>query len=823
MKTLIDLFNKIPERGKQVAFVYRTGVRRFVYTYDQFFSLSKQMSVWLDNHDIKSGDRVLIWAPNSPCWAVSFWGCVLRGVIVIPVDFMSGRERAQKIAELTNAKLILQSQYKADRFETDNAFLIETLEYDLTGLDLNLDYAEIKPTDIVEIVYTSGTTGNPKGVILTHENLIANLIQVNQHIHLKEEWRFLSLLPLSHMFEQMGGFFTPLYIGGSITYLKTLKPSEIMKALKKENIHVVILVPRLLQALMNGIERELQSKYLLKAVNYLGGTVISWPRSIKKILFYSIAHAFGSNFQFFVSGGAALDREVSKFWKKLGFLVIEGYGITECSPILTANKPEFQKEGSVGSIIPDLELKLANNEIAVKGKNIFTGYYQNEQATKNAFTSDGFFKTGDHGYLDEQGNLFLKGRVKEMIVTGAGMNIYPDDIEPILNKISGIKESCIIGVNRGEGEEVYAVLILDGSGRKSEDIISEVNAKLDLAQQITSFSIWPELDFPKTSTLKVQKFKVKERLFLNTKSKSLLSSDKLITIIVQITHRSIEEINESTSLVGDLGLTSVARLELANALEQEFRLDMDDTVIKQQTTVAELREMVEKRKSISSNGKLRSCINNDFMRSIRKVIDIILHKTLFGHFVDLEIKGLSNLDSIKTPVFFVSNHTSYIDALAIWFALPSRFRYYLAVAAGDEFFFEVQGGFLKKLIRRMMYTYVSFFGNAFIIPEKTGFRHVVQFMGKLVDDNINILFFPEGGINRPGINLPYKLGAGVIIQELKIPVVPIKLSGLAEIIAPDSANVSKGKASVTFGQPILFTKEQSSDIVSIIEKSIKEL
>lgn len=250
MKTLCDLFESFKERGNATVFVYRTGVRRFVFSYHNLHLLSLKMASLLENRGINKRDCVVLWAPNSPWWAVAFWGIVARGAIVVPVDFMSGKERAQTIAGLTESKLIIQSQYKLDKLAAENSILIEGLEYLLDGVEPARETAKTRPDDIAEIIYTSGSTGDPKGAVLTHKNFITNIAQINRHIPvITSAWRFLSLLPLSHMLEQMGGFFVPLCHGGTIIYLRTLKPSAMMEAFSREDIYAVVTVPRLLQAL----------------------------------------------------------------------------------------------------------------------------------------------------------------------------------------------------------------------------------------------------------------------------------------------------------------------------------------------------------------------------------------------------------------------------------------------------------------------------------------------------------------------------------------------------------------------------------------------
>ena len=256
MQTLIDLFTTFEALGEKTAFVNRTGVRRLAVSYREFHILALKMANLLAQNGVTAGDKVLIWGPNSSWWAIAYWGAIIRGAVAVPVDFMSDPARADSIRGLTNARVVLQSRFKPERLTRAGSLLLEDLQYLLEDIQPIRELASVKPEDTAQLIYTSGTTGNPKGVILTHKNLVANMTQINLQVPIiTSEFNFLSLLPLSHMFEQMGGFFTPLYRGAAIVYLRTLKPSAIMEALSEEDIYVIMSVPRLMQLLKTTIER----------------------------------------------------------------------------------------------------------------------------------------------------------------------------------------------------------------------------------------------------------------------------------------------------------------------------------------------------------------------------------------------------------------------------------------------------------------------------------------------------------------------------------------------------------------------------------------
>ena len=824
MKTLYDLFESLNTRGQAPAFVYRTGIRRFVFSYHELYTFALKMAQLLKERDVGRGDRILLWAPNSPWWAIAFWGAVVRGAVVVPVDFTSGRERAEAIARASGSKLIIQSQYKLDKIETKNFFLIEDIEYLLDGVAPARHFARAQPDDVVELVYTSGTTGDPKGVVLTHKNLITNLIQLNKHIPvITSQWQFLSLLPLSHMLEQMAGFLVPLSQGATIVYIRTLKPSAMMEAFAKEDIYAAILVPRLLQLLKSGIEREIGHKHLETIFLWLLKKTSGWSRGAKRKIFFPVHKKFGPRFSLFVSGGAMLDLEVRQFWSGLGFKILEGYGLTECSPVLTAHTFEKQIAGSVGRALSGVKLAIKEGEILAKGNNVFSGYYRNEVATREAFTEDGWFRTGDFGLLDADGNLFIKGRKKEMIATSAGVKVFPDDVERVLNKLSGVRESCVVGIKGSSGEEVHAVLILN-SGVKPEKIIKEANEKLDPLQQITGFSEWRESEFPKTTTLKIKRFQVQEEIIRGQKHATLPSQDKLIYLISKVTGKPPEEITESSILTADLGLTSIARLELASFIEQEFRLDMEDTFITQHTTVVDLRAFIAKRERYGNTQNLRLWTTAHWVGLVRHVADAILQIHIFRFLMKLKIHGFEQIEQTleKTPVLFIANHVSYFDHPVIYYALPPRYRYRTATAAWEEFFFKDNNP-LKRLWKRFAYEYGTLFFNLFTLPQERGFGKTLEHMGKLVDRGVNVLIFPEGERSLDGAMLPFKAGLGLMVKELKVPVIPIKIVGMEKIFPVGASFPKPGRVSITFGKPLYFKQESPSEIVAKSRQAIMDL
>lgn len=827
MPGLHDVLASFPGRGERVAIVYRSGIRRFTCSYAGLYLRAARMATYLGQHGVGTGDRVLLWGPNSTAWAVAFWGIVARGAIVVPVDFLSGLDRAKGIALHSRASFALQSRARIEHLDNIPSIMLEDLDFLLEPVvPLALPPAPF-PDDICELVYTSGTTGAPKGVILTHRNLAANLNQViGQFPEISAEYTFLSLLPLSHMFEQMAGFLAPLSLGGTIVYPRTLKPSAIMEAFGEEDVRAVVAVPRLLQLLKNSVEQGFNAKGLGGLLQWLLTKSPSLPPLLRSILFLPLRRRFGTNFRLFVSGGAALPPELFKFWSSAGYTVVEGYGLSECSPVLTANTIARQIPGAVGWPLPGVEIRIEEGEIQVKGENVFPGYYENEAATQGAFTGDGWFRTGDLGVIDSFGALLVRGRAKDLIVTAGGINVYPEELEAVLSRVAGVREGCVIGVPRGGGEEVHAVIVPDGSGRPLNEIINEANGQIDDLHRITGYTLWPDQELPKTTTLKVRKFAVRERLLAAAESGAAHvppMADRLTALVAGVLGLPVGNVLEESFLVADLGLTSIARLELVTAIEQEFRVDLDETGIGPQTRVRDLRKMIARRERVPTPRGLRLRISTRLFRGVRLLADNLLHRPLLAIFVSLRAEGVERLKGVGGPAIFVANHASYLDQPCIMFAMPPAARYRCATAAWAEFFFVNFKNIFQKLWKFAAFEYCNLALGVFPLPQTTGFRASLCHMGRLVDRGMSLLVFPEGARSREGTLQPFQKGLAMMVKELDLPVVPVAIKGVERVLPAGALWPKRGRVVVSFGEPLAISAESPEEIIIMVERAVQGL
>jgi long-chain acyl-CoA synthetase len=471
-----------------------------------------------------------------------------------------------------------------------------------------------------------------------------------------------------------------------------------------------------------------------------------------------------------------------------------------------------------------VKIRFDGQEVQAQGDNLFAGYYRNPEATQAAFTEDGWFRTGDLGELDGEGHLRIRGRSKEMIVTGAGVNVYPDELEALLNGAFGIREACVIGLDRGDGEEVHAVLLMDGSGVPPEEAIARANERLDPLHRIAGFSLWPWTEFPKTTTLKIRKFMVKETIQKAGRGEvAAQAGDRLIGIIAGVTGVPPGEVTEESCLVSGLGLTSIGRLELVSILEQEFRLDLDEAQITPGTTVAELRSLVDRREAGQGKGRFRYWAFTPAVRRVRMLCDLLLHRHIFNRYVDLRTEGLEHLDGLTGPVLFIANHLSYLDQPAIMFALPPQWRYRTATAAWAEFFFQNFHTLPQRLWKRFCFEYGSVALWLFPLSQTHGFRATLGFMGHLADRGLNMLVFPEGERSMDGRLLPFRHGLGIMAQELGVPIVPVHLDGPEKVLPRGGSWPHRGTVTVRFGAPLEVRGLGAAEIVACARQAIERL
>lgn len=531
METLIDLLRESAAGyGNQTALSTRRGLREEVWTYRRLWQSAQAIAHHLVNKEgLEPGARVLVSAPNGPELVAAYFGTMLARLILVPLDPSSTPDFIKRVVDKTEANAIITG---APRSDTPNLKAIHLAGLPLDGEATTQRGDQPSPDDVVEIVFTSGTTGDPKGVILTHRNIVANLLSAAAIMPKKRDYRFLSLLPLSHMLEQTVGLYLPLYYGATVYYPASRQSSVIFKTLKKQRIGTMVVVPQVLKLMIEAIERKVRccgkGIWWQRAQRFADGL----PMVMRRRLFSKVHRCLGGRLDFFICGGAHLSLQVAQSWERLGVKIVEGYGATECAPIVAANSLRDRVQGSVGRAVSGVRVRLSDEgEILVKGDNVTRGYWQDQRATEAAFTPDGWYRTGDLAEAKECGRLYLKGRLSDLIVLSSGLNVYPEDVERVLKEENAVLDCVAFGRSDDEGNTTLEAAIrpADPGGptaqinQRLETAVRSANAHLAPHQQITNFTIWEEDDFPRTNLLKVKRHEVR----------ALLSKDKRTKPAVQ--------------------------------------------------------------------------------------------------------------------------------------------------------------------------------------------------------------------------------------------------------------------------------------------------
>jgi len=554
------LFKSASDFGSNILFsIFRGGdYQRF--TYKEVETLVKGIANALKSMGFSPGEKAAILGPNSPEWAISYLSILSAGGVCVPIDSLLKRYEFTHILKETKVKWIfLSPKYLEDILEVDEEFgilkHIVTFEKVLgenskkitsleelfeKGKKKKFKYKPRSLNDVAVLIYTSGTTGRAKGVMLTHRNIVSDVEACYAALPIFETDRFLSVLPMHHTFECTAGFLLPLYSGAHITFARSLKSRDILLDLKNSKTTIMLGVPLLFEKLYERIVKAIDKASLPKKTlvkSFLSLITVSQKfgleKKFSKVLFKGLREKAGlSHLRFFVSGGAPLPPYLSKAFRKFGINLIQGYGLTEASPVLSVNHPDYPLDESVGLPLPGVEVKVLNpnkdgiGELCFKGPMVMKGYYENEEATKAAFDDEGFLKTGDLGYVDEKGFIYVCGRAKNVIVTPSGKNVYPEEVEFELNKSPYILESMVFGYPVRGGEEVWAVIVPDyeaietdfGShlteAKVKEIIAQEVKKQMShiaLFKRVKKFVIRDE-ELPKTTTKKIKRHLVIPKL-----------------------------------------------------------------------------------------------------------------------------------------------------------------------------------------------------------------------------------------------------------------------------------------------------------------------
>ena len=844
-KNLLSLFDDFARFGRDVAVVQRRGYRRKKVTYEE---LSVDAWFWepiLGQRGIAVGDRVLLWGRNSAEWVACFWGILLRGAIVVPMDAAASIDFVRRVIQDAGVKLILRDGSLPELSGSPPSLIINNLS-DVYGAaaeplikSREAGRASTRST-IAEILYTSGTTGEPRGVVLTHGNFLANLEPLERGIEQYrkyERWfhplRFVSLIPLSHVFGQFMALFVPPLLRAAVVFEPSANPSEIIRTVKLERATAVIAVPRMLEVLQGGIERDLEARgkgeWLRKKLARTQGR-----KFLRRVWMFRRMHRrFGWKFWAFISGGAALPEEIEEFFKRIGYAVVQGYGMTETASLISLNHPFRATEGSVGKILPGREFRLAKDgEILVRGENVSSGYW--ERGDVRTTEQDGWLRTGDLGELDGEGNLRFKGRKKSVIVTPAGLNVYPEDLEAVLRRQGGVRDCVVIPLERNGNAEPCAVLLMsNASNEAARKAMEGANSALAEYQRMQTWVSWPEVDFPRTSTGKPRLGEISarvEEILRGGREGSAAGpkADSLGGLLAKFASGKPAGVD----LERELNLSSLDRVELMSALEEKFHVDLSEREFAEAKTAADVERLVRQPLAQRAEHAYPSWSQREPVRWFRLAVYYALvwpATQILGH---PKIVGRENLRGVKGPLLVVSNHiTRRADIGLILAALPLRFRHRSATAMGGESLQRMRRPprewfFLRRWGYWLGYWLVTALFNVFPLPRFSGFRESFRFAGESVDRGYSVLVFPEGEVNNSddGRMAPFQPGIGLLAENLSIPIVPMRLDGVWQMKQERRRLAHLGEITVRVGKPVTFAPGTSpAEIARQLQSLVKVL
>lgn len=842
--SIADFFLKnFAAHTEECAYRQRRGYRTQSFTYCQIVEMAGAFAQELEKRAIAKGDRVMFWGGNCAEWVAAFFGCVLRGVVVVPMDDGASADFAARVFQQVEAKLLVVSRERSQ--PAVSVTLIPTLileELPLGGSGESVSAAAIGSEDILQIVFTSGTTAEPRGVVITHGNVLANIAPLERAMqpYLKHErfvhpLRFLNLLPLSHVFGQFLGMFLPPLLGATVIFQDELKPSEVVHTIRRERVSVVVSVPRVLQSLKQKVERDLEDRGQMAAFQERFGAAQEKHFLRRWWIFRAIRREFGWKFLAFISGGAALDRETEEFWGRLGYAVIQGYGLTETTSLISVNHPFRLGKGSIGKVLPGREVKLAEDgEILVKGGGVASGYWGGVPGVSD---DEGWYRTGDIGALDVNGNLYFKGRKKEVIVTPAGTNVYPADLEAALRRQPEVKDCVVVGVERGGNAEPCAVLILRQPGGASS-VVASANQFLAEYQRIRSWVEWPKDDFPRTNTQKPRRNLIVD--FIRGQESQLVGQkasktwgphgvSPLEDLISRVAGRPVEGLGEDASLDSDLGLSSLDRVELMGALEDRYQIDLSEARFSSVRTVGDLERMVRGDQAPPAPYHYPSWALRWPVRWVRLMAHYLLMRPAIVLLGWPRIIGRENLRGVGGPLLVVCNHLGDVDPGFVLTALPARLRHWLAIATGGEVLEALRApaanrNWFLRIYDRVQWLLGVSLLNLFPLPREAGFRRSFAYAGEAVDRGYSVLVFPEGRHTTDGKLCQFRSGVGLLAEDLGIPVVPMRIDGLFEYKQAGKKFAPPWKISVRVGAPLRFVPgKDAAQIAAELQEAVEQL
>ncbi len=749
---------------------------------------------------VAPGDRVLLSGKNHPDWVIAYFGVLRAGATAVPIDPAMERARLLLLRDASRAKAALFDDGVRDEAGELGVPVVSLAA--ITAEDDALVPPEVPRPDehtVASLLYTSGTTGAPKGVMLTHRNFTQLLASLGPLFPLGPRDRSVSVLPLHHAFEFTCGMLLPLSRGARIAYLDELSGERLREALQASRATAMVGVPALWQMLERRITDEVAAKgalserafdALLAANRFLGEKA---GLNLGRALFPPVHDALGGNLRWLISGGATLPKETAEVFRGLGLLLAEGYGLTEAAPVLTVAVPKVGgKLGHVGKELPGVSVKIANpdaagvGEILARGPNVMAGYEGNPEATAAVLSDDGWLRTGDLGVVDKRGNLRIVGRAKEVIVSANGENIYPDDLEAMLGRVPGVLELSVVGVDDPSGGERAVCVAVpsrdEATGRDARrahalEALRSAIQRLPSAQRPQTVLLY-DADLPRTATKKVKRSEVSEiagRLLTASMPPPSGEGRSVASVVraavASVARRKPHEIHASTRLRVDLSFDSLMLVELSAALEAAIPERPVADALATAETVGELEQLlgVAPVKRPESDTKEDTFSIPELPEPVRQAAKRLIGRAqegFYGRVMRPHVTGRAFVPHDRN-VIVVANHSSHLDMGFIKYALGSYGREIVTLAAMDYFFER------DKLTRAV----VENFTNLAPFDRKAGLRETVRDIGEMLERGKTVLIFPEGTRSADGTLQEFKGAIGHLVQKFHIDVLPVWVGG----------------------------------------------
>ena len=802
------------------------------YTYEQLLIYSQ---LYADKFSLEcKPEKILICAQNSPEWCFAFYGAMRCKSIVVPLDAQSTKKEIEYVINDCRPDIVFISDDKKEMFadmNLQNARLMTKDDVVLSD-DKNIPATDIplgNLEDVMLINYTSGTTGNPKGVMLTYKNVMFNIDSVSKQVPIfQEDSNVMVLLPLHHILPLLGSLVAPLYMGGTLHIAEAMNAESIIKTLNAGKVSIIIGVPRLYDMLVKGIMSKINASFvtrlLYKITKLIGSDVVS------RVIFSSVHKKFGGHLKYLVSGGAALSVETATILKTLGLYVLEGYGMTETAPMISFTRPGRRKVGYAGDLLPNIEIKIEENgEICVKGDNVMKGYYKREEETAQII-KDGWLHTGDMGVLDKYG-LKITGRIKEIIVTSNGKNINPELLEKeFLNESKYVQE---IGIFLS-GDILHAAIrpemtavrqsSLDDMDALIKSEVERFNAEQPQYKRIKQYHIMSE-ELPKTRLGKVQRFLLPhliDKPKTHTEQESLEGKSEVYKMLKAFVEDETKTIaNENDHFEIDLSMDSLSKVSLLAYIENTFGINMNEEQMENLNTLAKLTDYIEK------NEHTFNTTNITWKDILATKVDVKLEKPgitqwctytftkiLFSICYRFRFKGSKKLPN--SPCIIVANHRCAIDGFLITYNFSRKEN-------KDIFFFAKEKHWRTKIAQ-----FFARKNNIILMDINKNVRQSLQEMCAVLKKGKNIVIFPEGTRSRDNKMKKFKETFAILSKELNVPVVPVAITG-SESACYGGSIIPKfwKKIDIEVLEPVMPSADQSVEslrdkVAALIEKHLSK-